>query len=94
MKKNNNLLKTIRRQSWIPGKEIGVTCTTLMQPGEQYSIINNLRFVQQVQHSEARLVDQLADRLIVEEVNLNPVNALRYIQVLLVFEYAFNVVLK
>lgn len=65
-----------------------------MQPGEQYSIINNLRFVQQVQHSEARLVDQLADRLIVEEVNLNPVNALRYIQVLLVFEYAFNVVLK
>ena len=71
-----------------------MTCTTLMQPGEQYSIINNLRFVQQVQHSEARLVDQLADRLIVEEVNLNPVNALRYIQVLLVFEYAFNVVLK
>lgn len=67
---------------------------TLVQSSEQNSVVHYLRFVQQVQNPEAGLVDQLADRLIVEKVNLDPVDSLRHVQILLVLEDVLHIVLQ
>lgn len=50
-----------------------------MQPGEQHPIVDYLRFVDQLQDSVTRLVYQLTNRLVIEEINFDPIQTLSHV---------------